>query len=56
MFKDARLIVKTKQTLLEKAIPQSLEKLVTAALAKIKNAWLRENAMTGIQFSGEIDD
>jgi hypothetical protein len=56
MSKDAKPMVKTNQTLLEKVIPQPLEKFITAALAKIKNAWLQENAMTGIQFCGEMDD
>ena len=56
MTEDAKPMVKTNQTLLEKVIPQPLEKLIAAALAKIKNAWLQENAMTGIQFYGEIDD
>ena len=56
MSKDTRPAVKTNQTLLEKVIPQTLEKFITDTLSKLKDALLQENAMTGIQFYGEMDD
>ena len=56
MPKDARPKVKTSQTLFDKVLPQRLERLITAALAKLKNAWFQEDALTGIQFYGEIDE
>jgi len=48
--------VKINQTLLDKVIPHPLQKLITAALRKLKNAWSMENALTGIQFYGDMDD
>lgn len=56
MSDDTRSVVKTNQALLTKVIPQPLEKLIEAALAKLKHAWLRENTTTGIQFFGDNDD
>ena len=56
MSKDTNPMEKTNQTLLEKVIPQPLEKLIIAALAKLKNTWQQENAMTGIQFHGGMED
>ncbi len=48
--------MKSNQTLLDKVIPQPLEKFITAALKKLKTAWSQENTLTGIQFYGEMDD
>jgi len=56
MSKDAKPMAKTNHTPLEKAIPQPLEKFIAAALMKLRNAWLHQNAMTGIQFYGEMED
>ena len=56
MSVNARPTVKTNQTLLEKVIPQPIEKFITAALKKLKNVWSQENTLTGIQFYGDLDD
>ena len=56
MSEDARPIVNTNQTLLDKVIPQQLEKVIFSALAKLRNAWLGEKSMTGIRFYGDMDD
>ena len=56
MSEDARSTVKTNQTLLNKVIPQQLEKIISAALIKLKNAWSQESAHTGIQFYSSMDD
>ena len=56
MFEDARPTVKTNQTFLNKVIPQQLEKFISDALAKLKNAWSQESAHTGIQFYSDMDD
>ena len=56
MSEDARFKVKINQTLLDKVIPQPLEKFITAAFKKLKTAWSQENTLTGIQFYGEMDD
>lgn len=56
MAENARSKVKTNQTFLESVIPQPMGKIVTAVLAKLKNAWLQENTLSGIQFFGDLDD
>lgn len=56
MSENARPNVNTNQTLLDKVIPQQLEKVIVAALAKLKSAWSGENTLTGIQFYGDMDD
>ena len=56
MSDEVRLKVKTNQTLLEKVIPQPLEKFITAALAKLKYAWSGKSTMSGIQFYGDMDE
>jgi hypothetical protein len=56
MSEDVRPEVKTNQTLLDKIIPQPLERLITAAFTKLKNVWTGENTLTGIQFYGDMDD
>ena len=56
MPESARPIVKINQTLLEKVLPQTLGKLIIATLEKLKDAWLRENVMKGIQFYSEMED
>ena len=56
MSDDARPEVKAKQTLLDKNIPKPLLNLITAVLTMLKNAWSMENAQTGIQIYGDMED
>ena len=56
MSENTRSKVQINQTLLNKVISQPLGKLVTDALTKLKNAWLQENTLSGIQFYGDMDD
>jgi hypothetical protein len=56
MSEDAKPAMKTNQTLLDKVIPQQLEKFIAAALAKLRNAWPQKNTLTGIQFYWDMDD
>ena len=56
MSENTRSKVQINQTLLNKVISQPLGKLVTNALTKLKNAWLQENTLSGIQFYGDMDD
>ena len=56
MSENARPNVKPNQSLLDKVIPQQLEKIITTALSKLKNVWKYENSMSGIQFYGDLED
>ena len=56
MSGDAKPKVKTEENLLEKFIPQSFVKLSTAVLVWVKNILSMENALSGIQIYGDIED
>ena len=48
--------VKTEKKLFQKFISQPLIKLITIALTGIKNLWSMQNALSGIQIYGDMDD
>jgi hypothetical protein len=56
MSGNAKSKVKTEENLLEKFIPQSFIKLRTAVLAWIENILSMENALSGIQIYGDMED
>jgi hypothetical protein len=56
MPKDPNPTVKIEQNPPSKVISEQLEKVITAALTKLKRIWHHENALTGIQFYGDLED
>ena len=56
MSKDTRPTVEANQNPLNKVIPEGLEKFITAALSKLKNAWTYKSTLSGIQFYGDLED
>lgn len=56
MSADAKPNVKTVKKLLVKLIPQPFFKLITVVLTRLKNMWLMQNALSGIQIYGDMED
>ena len=56
MSGDAKPNVNTEKNLLEKFIPQPFFKLMTVVITKLKNMWSMQNALSGIQIYGDMDD
>jgi hypothetical protein len=56
MSGDVRPNVKTGKKLLEKFIPQPFFKLIAVVLTRLKNMWLMQNTLSGIQIYGDMED
>ena len=56
MSDDAKSEVKTEKKLLEKFFPQPFFKLIIAVLTRMKNMWSMQDALSGIQIYGDMED
>ena len=56
MSSVAKPNVKTEKKFLEKFVPQPFIKLITAVLTRMKNMWSMQNALSGIQIYGDMED
>ena len=56
MSERTRSVVNENQKFIRKVIPQSLEKIIRAGFAKIRDAWSLEIRHNGIQIYGDIED
>ena len=56
MSGDAKPKLTTENKRLEKFIPQPVFKLITVVLTRMKNMWSMQNAVSGIQIYGDMED
>ena len=56
MSGDAKPEVKTENKLFQKFVPQPFFKLFAAVLTRMKNMWSMQNALSGIQIYGDMED
>ena len=56
MSGDAKPKMNTEKKLFQKFIPQPFFKLITIVLTRIKNMWSMQNALSGIQIYGDMED
>ena len=48
--------MKAQSTIFETVLPKKLEKILSIALRKLKNVWLREGVHSGIRFYIEAEE
>jgi hypothetical protein len=56
MSENVRSKEKSAQNSPPEELPGRLENIISVALTKLKKIWQHENALTGIQFYGDLED